>query len=220
MYGYIYITVDTIKWQVYIGQHKSKFHDKNYFGSGIIIKNIIKHRNGTDSLKNYILEKCSSKDEMDFAEEKWIELFKKECGDRCINLAKSCHVDCSKNKGMKRTAEQRENISNGTKEGMRRTNAGKKISSFLKEYHKEHPNAFKGRRHRLETKEHWSEIRKGKQTYGDNPSAVKVINIESGKIFSCIKECAEFYGITSKVMGRWIKQHINNLYRLNDVKNN
>lgn len=83
MYGYIYLTVDLLKGRVYVGQHKSKEYDKNYLGSGKIIKNIIKSRK--DTLKNYVIEWCNTAEELDDAEIKWISCFREECV--CMNVA-------------------------------------------------------------------------------------------------------------------------------------
>lgn len=61
MYGYVYLTIDNLKGYFYIGQHKSETYDEKYFGSGLRIHNIIKKRGGTETLRNYILQKCDSK---------------------------------------------------------------------------------------------------------------------------------------------------------------
>lgn len=41
-----------------------------------------------------------------------------------------------------------------------------------------------------------------KFSYGNNPRAKKVIC--ENKIFSCIKECAEYYGVSRKTMSSWL----------------
>ena len=60
MIGYIYLTYDTLKNKVYVGQHKSEVYDDEYFGSGKIISRIIKKRKST--LRNYVLEWCENLD--------------------------------------------------------------------------------------------------------------------------------------------------------------
>ena len=42
MYGYIYKTTDLRNNKIYVGQHKSEIFDTSYYGSGKIIKKIIK----------------------------------------------------------------------------------------------------------------------------------------------------------------------------------
>ena len=152
MYGYIYLTVDTLKNHVYVGQHKSPKYEARYMGSGKIIKNIIKSRKET--LKNYVIEWCSTKEELDIAEISWIKNFREECGDRCLNIAnggeggnhqawnkgkKLGHYDEERvrkmseshkgqsawNKGMHHTEETRKKISNAL--------TGRKLSKELRE---------------------------------------------------------------------------------------
>jgi len=63
-YGYVYLTMDMLNDKVYIGQKKGKVEDStDYFGSGTIIRRIIKKR-GTSDLKKLILEVCYSKEEL------------------------------------------------------------------------------------------------------------------------------------------------------------
>jgi group I intron endonuclease len=63
-YGYIYLILDQKENKVYIGQKKGlPENSKNYFGSGTIIRNIIKKR-GTYFLKKIILGFCYSRDEI------------------------------------------------------------------------------------------------------------------------------------------------------------
>ena len=40
-----------------------------------------------DSLKNYVLEWCETKEELNDAEVDWIKNFREECGKRCLNIA-------------------------------------------------------------------------------------------------------------------------------------
>ena len=85
MYGYVYLTVDVLKNYVYVGQHKSPTYDPCYLGSGKILKRIMKKHK--DSLKNYVLEWCETKEELNDAEVAWIKNFREECGKRCLNIA-------------------------------------------------------------------------------------------------------------------------------------
>lgn len=160
-YGYVYLTIDTLKGYSYVGQHKSNEYDKTYFGSGTIIKNIIKKRK--DTLRNYVLEWCGTKEELNEAEINWIALFKEECGERCLNIAKGGvnngghkwnpigelnpmfgkhHTEKTKSKMKGRTCSQ---------------HTRNKISTFKKEYYKNH--------------EAWNKGKKQEKTTGDlNPA--------------------------------------------------
>lgn len=54
-----------------------------------------------------------------------------------------------------------------------------------------------GKHHSIETKEKLSKSLKGKNKYGNNGLAKKIYCITDNKIFSCAKECADYYGLTS-----------------------
>ncbi len=71
-YGLIYKITDSNK-KVYIGQ-TTKIFDDNYFGSGTIIRNIIK-KHGKKNLKKEILGYCFSKEELDECEKECIDFF-------------------------------------------------------------------------------------------------------------------------------------------------
>ena len=67
-YGYIYIIIDQKYNKVYLGQRKGKIEDSlSYFGSGTIIRRIIKSR-GKYFLKKIILGVCYSPDELTHCE--------------------------------------------------------------------------------------------------------------------------------------------------------
>lgn len=67
-YGYIYITLDQRHNKIYVGQKKGKIEkSKDYFGSGTIIKKIIK-KYKTYFLKKTVLGVCYSKEELTFWE--------------------------------------------------------------------------------------------------------------------------------------------------------
>lgn len=71
--------------------------------------------------------------------------------------------------------------------------------------------AFGG--HTMENRHHTLEARRkmGKNhspmNYGHNPRAKKVIC--EGKIFSCISECADFYGVSKSTMRSWVNGNNN-----------
>lgn len=71
MYGYVYLTTNKLNGKMYIGQHKSLYHDTSYLGSGTHITNSINFH-GSQNFTNIILEKCNSKEELDKRELYWI----------------------------------------------------------------------------------------------------------------------------------------------------
>ena len=122
-FGYIYLTVDTLKNQVYVGKRQKSEYDSKYLGSGAIIKNIIKKRKET--LKNYVLEWCETKEELYQAEKDWIKLFREECGDRCLNIADGGEGGC--------TDEMKDKISLTVTEYFKNPENRKKTSDATKE---------------------------------------------------------------------------------------
>lgn len=74
MYGYVYKTTNVINGKIYIGQHKSDIFDISYYGSGrLLIKAIEKY--GKNNFSIELLEKCSSKQELNQQEKYWISKF-------------------------------------------------------------------------------------------------------------------------------------------------
>lgn len=86
MYGYIYKTTNLINGKVYIGQHKSKRFDRNYYGSGILIAEAIK-KYGKENFKIELVEECNSKEELNDAEIYWIKKFDAVNNDNYYNIA-------------------------------------------------------------------------------------------------------------------------------------
>lgn len=86
MYGYTYLTYDTKRDMYYVGQHKAEAYDPKYLGSGIRLQRAIKARRNT--LRNYVLEWCDTKNTLNESEIRWIEYFRNEMGeDRCYNVS-------------------------------------------------------------------------------------------------------------------------------------
>lgn len=211
MYGYIYKTTDTSNGKIYIGQHKSDVFDKSYFGSGIIIKSIKKKRKY--DLTTEVIEWCTTQSELDDREKYWISASNSTNPNIGYNINKGQPTGGAgrKNKGTKRTPEQCKKISETTKEAMKNPEIRKKMSDVHKGRCDGEKNGFFGKQHTDEQKKRWSEQRKGKQSNGSNPSAKVVINSQNGMKWECMKDCADYYGISMKVLRRWIKNHINSL---------
>lgn len=86
MYGYIYKTENKITHEIYIGQKKSKKFIKSYYGSGKHIKKNLE----IYGKKNFIVELLETADdecELNELEVKYIQKYKNEYMDRCINQA-------------------------------------------------------------------------------------------------------------------------------------
>ena len=86
MYGYIYKTTNLINDKIYIGQKTSEIFIESYKGSGVILKKAL-NKYGEENFKVEILERCNSKDELDLAEKKWIEILKSTDNSIGYNIA-------------------------------------------------------------------------------------------------------------------------------------
>lgn len=84
-YYYIYLTTNLISGKQYIGQHYGELDD-SYLGSGTYCKNAIK-KYGKQNFKKEILEICENYDELNKAEQKWIEKFNAVKDSHFYNIA-------------------------------------------------------------------------------------------------------------------------------------
>lgn len=86
MYGYVYKTTNIVNGKIYIGQHKSEHFDRNYYGSGVKLKNAIRKY----GIQNFIVEIicwCETKQEIDYKERFCIAFFKSQCDTLGYNIA-------------------------------------------------------------------------------------------------------------------------------------
>lgn len=74
-YGYIYKITNLINGKIYVGQKKGSKLIEHYWGSGKLIKAAIE-KYGKENFSREIIEWCSSRDELNAAEIKWIEELK------------------------------------------------------------------------------------------------------------------------------------------------
>lgn len=85
-YGYIYITTNLLNDMQYIGQHSSSTFDKNYYGSGKLIKQALSEY-GRKNFKCEVIEWCSSYEELNEREIYWINYYEADTSDKFYNLA-------------------------------------------------------------------------------------------------------------------------------------
>ena len=89
MFGYIYLTTNTINNKKYIGQRrafKCSPEDDDYLGSGTILQRAIKLY-GKENFTKEILEYCDSLDELNEAEKKWITYYNAVTSNEFYNIA-------------------------------------------------------------------------------------------------------------------------------------
>lgn len=86
MYGYVYRTTYLTENKIYIGQHKSEVFDENYYGSGVIISNLLKKHDKSD-FKCEVLCWCQSEEELNEKEIYWIKELDSRNPDVGYNIA-------------------------------------------------------------------------------------------------------------------------------------
>ena len=172
MYGYIYKTTNLYNGKIYVGQHRAKKFNPNYYGSGVRFSNVF-NKYGKDSFTCEVLDWCETEDELNEKEIYWIE--KLNSTDRSIgyNLMSGGY----KVRGIEHSEETKEKISKAktgitpNRDTWIPTEETKyKISKSLKEYYKTHNNPKKGTHLSEETKEKLRQANLGK-TYSEEVKA-------------------------------------------------
>lgn len=189
-YGFIYKTTNLINNKIYIGQ---KVYKKNndiqspvpsYLGSGIKLKSAIK-KYGKKNFKREILCWCLNQKSLDDFEKFFIKYYNSMDENIGYNLCEGGQTDIPKemlhrfgkenpNYGHKWTKEMKERLSNIAKsrniKGDRNPNFGNKWTD--------------------EQKKRASELRISSRMYAgaNNPRAIKIKCLETGKIFDTIKD--------------------------------
>ena len=86
MYGYVYLTTNNVNGKQYIGQHISETFDKNYKGSGKLIRQAFK-KYGKRNFSTIILEECNSQEELNKKEKDWILYYKADESNNFYNIS-------------------------------------------------------------------------------------------------------------------------------------
>ena len=123
MYGYIYKTTNLVNNKIYIGQKKSdKFLEEAYLGSGVRLRSAIQHY-GLQNFKVDLIEKCTTKEELDEREKFWIKKYNTRDLLIGYNIAPGGQASCW-NKGKHLSKEHKRKISESEK-GKKHTNEAK-----------------------------------------------------------------------------------------------
>lgn len=134
MFGYIYETTNLIDGKKYIGKHKSKEFDKNYYGSGTSLKKALE-KYGKENFSIKIIEEISDDKDYKYLSERersWIEVTNAVKNDKYYN-----------------------NSYGGENEGWSGVNKAFKETN-------NYPTKFKGKHHSIETKIKLSNALKGR----------------------------------------------------------
>lgn len=155
MYGYIYKTTNLYNGKIYVGQHRAKKFNPNYYGSGVRFTNVLK-KYGKESFSCEMLQECSCEEELNLMEQYWIKKLNSMDREVGYNLMSGGY----KVRGIKHSKETIEKISKNRKgviPNREYTTPSEevrtKISNTLKEYYKTHDNPKKGTHLSENTKE-------------------------------------------------------------------
>lgn len=146
MYGYIYKTTNLFNGKIYVGQHRAPEFDYNYYGSGVIICNLI-NKYGKASFTVECIEECDSEDELNQKEIYWIAKLDATNEDVGYNLMSGGYM-CPCVKHSQRTKDKISKKKRGCKPNRiyHTDDATKlKISNTLKEYYRTHESPKRGR---------------------------------------------------------------------------
>ena len=126
MYGYIYLTTDTLTNKIYVGQKKSnKFLGTKYLGSGTLLSKIIALSKDSKRFTVQLIDTADSQEELDLKEIFWIE--QKDARNPSIgyNLA----IGGSTNAGFTQTDIQKQIVSEYMKNRIITDSTRKKMSA-------------------------------------------------------------------------------------------
>ena len=86
-FGYIYITINKITGNKYIGQHKINYKCKKdtYIGSGTRLWNAIR-KYGIENFEKIIIENCPSREQLNEREKYWISFYNAQSDPTFYNI--------------------------------------------------------------------------------------------------------------------------------------
>ena len=149
MIGYIYITTNLITNKKYIGSHHCTYFDKNYFGSGSLLKKALA-KYGKENFTCEIIAECDSEESLVELEEYFIMFFD------AVNNLDYYNLDYSGYKrgvtGYKHSPEAKRKIGQFFRDKWK--------DPFYRErfIHQGSDNGFFGKHHSEETRQHLSEV--------------------------------------------------------------
>lgn len=87
MYGYIYKTTNLVNGKIYIGQHKAQVFDKEYHGSGKLIRRAFE-KYGIDNFKTELLKWCETRFDINKYEKIYIHIYHSDDLNVGYNISK------------------------------------------------------------------------------------------------------------------------------------
>ena len=224
MYGYIYLTTNTVNNKKYIGQHLGEFTTE-YLGSGKILKKAL-NKYGKENFTVTLLDIANSKEELDNLEKKYIEEYNALYEDNFYNIheggtggntKQGYSFDEYKNY-ISKESKSHKGIKNNVNNSKENNPMYNKHQSELSKLKISNSNTVDGldQRDRLfrdivlsSSDEEVLKKAFSRNNGAFNPSAItyKLTNVESGKeILLGSKSClSKFLGLSSKQTDRIIK---------------
>ena len=201
MYGLVYKITNTLNGKVYIGQTVRKLKirmNDHYAAANKKRKTAISHaisKYGKTAFAVEQIDQALTKDELDKKEIYWMDFYRsqqKKCG---YNI---------KDGGS--AGRQPKHI----REAVAAKNRGRKLSpeqvALLKDRKGEkNPNYKNHFSHTAEAKQKMSEIKKGKRLRSASPSAKPIRCLETGQIFLCSMDAAEYFNVSKSQVCNQLK---------------
>lgn len=178
IYNYIYLITNNINGKIYIGKHSTNNIDDEYMGSGVLIKNAIQ-KYGIENFTKEYLAFCDTEEKLNYLEKFYIKKYNArengynltDGGDGVVGI-----------KFGPMTEEHKQKLSEAQKRYCKEhgnQNAGKHHTfGSMDEVHKQkiskalmnntNGKGNKGHHPTLETRQLWSEQRKGKTPWNKN----------------------------------------------------
>jgi len=184
---YIYLTIDTLKKKFYIGKRTTskEVKEDSYFGSGTVIKNILKKHSKEEVIKRLhkiIICESKSAEENNVAEVYWVDYFKAPKNPNFYNIALGGDGGGAGNpseetRAKMSKAQKGRVTSEKTKAKISSANKGRGKGRKLSEETKiKISNAGKGRKHSEETKVKMSKRAVGKKHSEETKEKLSMIN--------------------------------------------
>lgn len=173
MFGYVYVTENTINGKLYVGKKRSDHFVEGYLGSGKIILRAVR-KYGKDSFHKTVLQWCETEEELNEAEVYFIWLLKNSEfesynitnggeGFRGKHRPDTIEKFSKQRKGRPRSEEAKKSTSETLKGVPKTEQHSKRISEGMKKLFTDKSNhPWTGRKHRPETLSKMKKINKGK----------------------------------------------------------
>lgn len=138
--------------------------------------------------------------------EKGLNLMLPRCGDIKTAMSEETKAKIGKaHRGKALSKEHRKALLNSVK-GKKQTPEHIEKRKMVGERNPAYGKAyFKGMKHTEQTKMKMSEVRKGKNKYGTNSNAKKVLDKETNIIYGSAKEVSEIYEINYSTLKAWLQ---------------